>query len=301
MIKYLVMDVDGTLTDGKIYMGVNGEMLKAFSVKDGYAISTLLKPFDIVPIVITARNSRIVQNRCDELGIQNVYQGKSDKLSALKEIVGEENFKHCAYFGDDILDLKCMYPVKDAGGIVGCPSDAVPQVKALSDYICISRAGEGALREFVEWILNPRADKLEVEKRINTALHYLMGLKEIRPDGKKHVVDSNFYYTVHSYTTRPAGDCDLISHKEYVEIQIVAKGVEAVELADISRLTVKKGYDSKLDVMTWKAPDRMARILLRKGDHAVFYPENAHRFSAFSDISEEVVKIVGKVRIGLDG
>ena len=88
MIKYLILDVDGTLTYGKIYMGPNGEAMKAFSIKDGYVSNFILKPVGIVPVIITARNSSIVQHRCDELGITEVYQGKMDKLAALKEIVG---------------------------------------------------------------------------------------------------------------------------------------------------------------------------------------------------------------------
>ena len=63
IIKYLVMDVDGSLTDGKIYMGPNGEAMKAFSIKDGYAFNYILKPNNIVPIILTARKSAIVQNR----------------------------------------------------------------------------------------------------------------------------------------------------------------------------------------------------------------------------------------------
>lgn len=86
MIKYLIMDVDGTLTDGKIYMGPNGETMKSFSVKDGMVINCILKPMNIVPVIITARNSSIVQNRCDELGIKEVYQGKLNKLITLKEM-----------------------------------------------------------------------------------------------------------------------------------------------------------------------------------------------------------------------
>ena len=84
MIKYLIMDVDGTLTDGKIYMGPNGEAMKAFSVKDGYAINFILKPAGIVPIIITARTSQIVKLRCDELGIEKVYQGNLNKNYCFK-------------------------------------------------------------------------------------------------------------------------------------------------------------------------------------------------------------------------
>ena len=73
MIRYLVMDIDGSLTDGKIYMGPTGETMKAFSIKDGYAINFILKPAEILPVVITARTSEIVQKRCQELGISPNY------------------------------------------------------------------------------------------------------------------------------------------------------------------------------------------------------------------------------------
>lgn len=97
MIKYLIMDVDGTLTDGKIYMGPNGEAMKAFSIKDGYVVNYILKPAGIKPVIITARTSSIVQNRCKELGITEVYQGKTDKQRTLMDIVGDNNLSHCAY------------------------------------------------------------------------------------------------------------------------------------------------------------------------------------------------------------
>ena len=115
-IQYLIMDVDGSLTDGKIYMGPYGEAIKAFSIKDGYAINNILKLHNIIPIILTARTSSIVQTRCEELGINAVYQGKIDKLSALKENIGESNFGVCAYFGDDIIDLQCMTSIKDVSG-----------------------------------------------------------------------------------------------------------------------------------------------------------------------------------------
>ena len=84
-IKMLVMDVDGTLTDGKIYMGSDGEVFKAFDVKDGYAIAHLHE-VGIIPVIITGRKSKIVENRAKELNIKEVYQGVSDKVEKLKEV-----------------------------------------------------------------------------------------------------------------------------------------------------------------------------------------------------------------------
>lgn len=151
MIKYLVMDVDGTLTDGKIYMSSSGEMFKAFDIKDGCGIKDIAVPAGIIPVIITARESAIVLNRCKELNITQVHQGVRDKVGKLKEIT--DDFSQVAYIGDDILDLQCMLPVKEAGGLVGCPADAVDKVKAIADFIAPRNGGDGAVRDFIEWIL----------------------------------------------------------------------------------------------------------------------------------------------------
>ena len=79
-IKYLVMDVDGTLTDGKIYMGNEGEIMKAFDIKDGYGIHDILPHAEIKPVIITGRTSAILTNRCKELGIEYLFQGVSEKV-----------------------------------------------------------------------------------------------------------------------------------------------------------------------------------------------------------------------------
>lgn len=300
MIKYLVMDVDGSLTDGKIYMGPDGEAMKAFSIKDGYVISYILKPVNIEPIIITARNSSIVQYRCDELGIKEVYQGKLDKLITLKEIVGND-VSECAYFGDDIIDLKCMLPIKEAGGVVGCPSDAVQEVKAVSDYICVNKAGEGALREFAEWLVKPKVNEVKIKKRIENAISFLKDLNtESIPVGKKIDVNEDFFYSVQSYETKPESECKLESHRKYVDVQIMVCGEEVVDITDVSRLKIKEEYDSEKDVMFWNIPQRMARTSLKAEDCIVLYPEHAHRGAVAEKTSSKVVKIVGKVRIDPD-
>ncbi len=151
MIKYFVMDVDGTLTDGKIYMGNEGEMMKAFSIKDGCGIHDILIPNNITPVIITGRSSVIVENRCKELGITSFYQGVSNKIEKLLSITS--NLSEVAYIGDDINDLSCMKPVKEAGGKIGCPSDAVAEVTGLADFVSTKKGGDGAVREFIEWIV----------------------------------------------------------------------------------------------------------------------------------------------------
>lgn len=298
MINYLILDVDGTLTDGKIYMGPNGEAMKAFSIKDGYVINFILKPVGIVPIIITARNSSIVQNRCDELGITEVYQGKIDKFTALKEIVGKDSIGSCAYFGDDILDLKCMTPIKEAGGIIGCPSDAVKEIRAIADYVCVNKAGEGALREFAEWLVAPKVSEEEINRRVIDALKYLLQLNVGEEDaGKKVVVNDKFFYSVQSYETRHTDECKLESHRQYIDVQILVSGEERMDIADISRLDISEEYDEDKDVIFWKLPKRMCKSTLRAGDYIILYPENAHRGAISIEESSHILKIVGKIAI----
>lgn len=147
------MDVDGTLTDGKIYMGVDGEFCKAFNIKDGCGIHDLAIPAGITPIIITGRFSRILENRCKEIGIQELYQGVSDKKAELDSILNHESYESVAYIGDDINDLPCMETVQKAGGLVGCPADAIMQVVNVADFVSSKHGGNGAVREFIEWIL----------------------------------------------------------------------------------------------------------------------------------------------------
>lgn len=155
MIKYLIMDVDGTLTDGKIYMGPNGETIKVFDIKDGCGIKDILPQYDIIPVIITARESKMLENRCKELSIELLFQGERNKLGKLKSILETTVFglQDCAYIGDDILDIQCMEPIKAAGGLVGCPADAVQKVVDLANFVSKKNGGNGAVREFIEWIV----------------------------------------------------------------------------------------------------------------------------------------------------
>ena len=151
--KYLLMDVDGTLTDGKIYMGNEGELCKAFNIKDGCGIHDIAIPCGIIPIIITGRTSGILKNRCKEIGITRLYQGVSDKFEKLNQIMENNSYKEVAYIGDDINDLSCMQEIKNGGGLVGCPADAVDEVKNIADFVSNKNGGDGAVREFIEWLV----------------------------------------------------------------------------------------------------------------------------------------------------
>ena len=154
-IKILVMDVDGTLTDGKIYMGNHGEVLKAFNIKDGYGINAILRNKNVCPAIITGRKSDIVANRCSELHIEDCYQGISNKLECLYQLINKKNLSmsQVAYIGDDDNDLECMKAIKEAGGMVACPRNSSENVLALSDYISLHDGGDGAVRDFIEYLI----------------------------------------------------------------------------------------------------------------------------------------------------
>ena len=147
-IKMLVMDVDGTLTDGHIYVGAEGEMMKAFHVQDGYAIAHVLPVKGIVPVIITGRSSKIVERRAAELKIIHLHQGISDKLTKLREVAAELGVcaEEIAYIGDDLNDLDCIRYC----GLTACPADAVPEVLKVVDYVCSRNGGRGAVREFID-------------------------------------------------------------------------------------------------------------------------------------------------------
>lgn len=154
-IKLLVMDVDGTLTDGKIYMSEQGELCKAFNIKDGYGIANILPKYNIIPIIITGRSSKIVEMRCKELGIKNYYQGVQNKLEKLSELLIKMNlsYNNVAYIGDDENDLQCILAIKYEKGICGCPYDAVKVIKSQCSFISKKNGGYGAVRDFIDYLI----------------------------------------------------------------------------------------------------------------------------------------------------
>lgn len=151
MIKLIILDVDGTLTDGKLYYSPSGEMMKAFNVKDGYAIKKALNVGKII-VVATARESKIVEFRCNELGITELYQNVSDKMQLFNELIEKYNLDpktEVAYIGDDLVDY---LPMRSCG-MKGAPKNATYEILDIADFISSKVGGEGAVREFIELIL----------------------------------------------------------------------------------------------------------------------------------------------------
>jgi len=149
-IKALVLDVDGTLTDGKIYIGSQGEMMKAFNSADGLGID-IWRKLGYKIFIITGRNSLIVSKRAAELDIDEVVQGVDDKVNALN-IVAERNainLDEICFIGDDLNDLAAM---KLCGKSMAV-AQACDFVKENTDLVLSKRGGEGAVREGIEIIL----------------------------------------------------------------------------------------------------------------------------------------------------
>lgn len=152
-IKWLVMDVDGTLTDGRIILGSDGTEYKCFNVRDGYGIHDLLPRAGIIPVIITGRVSSIVDRRCKELGIEHVLQGEKNKKEAIKRVIPSSELRLVAYIGDDLNDIEAMAYIHENGGLIGCPSNADETVKQLADCVTLRQSGEGSVREYIEWLL----------------------------------------------------------------------------------------------------------------------------------------------------
>lgn len=149
-IKFLVLDVDGTLTDGKIYVDDKDNSFKAFNVKDGFALVNWLKLGGEVAI-LTGKKSNIVEKRAKELGIKYIIQGSKNKKQDLKNLLKELNitFENVAYMGDDLNDLGVIKSV----GFSACPKDSVQEVLEITNFISSKNGGDGAVREFLEHIM----------------------------------------------------------------------------------------------------------------------------------------------------
>ncbi|MDE0785559.1 MAG: HAD hydrolase family protein [Porticoccaceae bacterium] len=149
-IKLLLLDVDGVLTDGKLYYGNSGEELKAFNIQDGLGIK-LLQQGGIQVGIITGRVSTLLQRRADELGINPVIQGREDKLTALRELLENQNLglHQIAFMGDDLPDLSAINLV----GLGITVANACSTLAAKADWQTLRSGGDGAVREAAEMIL----------------------------------------------------------------------------------------------------------------------------------------------------
>lgn len=150
-VKLLVLDVDGVLTNGQVWIGADGkESLKAFDIQDGLGIK-LLEQCGISTAIITGRNSKMVLARCEELGIKHVHMGVENKALALAEVLKSLDLTHadCAVMGDDWPDLQMM---KQAGLRI-CPAQGHEAVKEFAHLVTKNTGGNSAVREVCDFIL----------------------------------------------------------------------------------------------------------------------------------------------------
>ncbi|NLC70251.1 MAG: HAD-IIIA family hydrolase [Desulfuromonadaceae bacterium] len=161
-IKLVLFDVDGVLTDGRIYIDNNGVESKAFDVKDGHGLKLLQRAGFRVGL-ITGRQSRVVEHRAEELGIGLIFQGVTEKLPVFERIARELHLEdeEIAYMGDDLVDL----PVLRRAGISATVADACEEVKPEVDFVASRAGGRGAVREFCELLLKESGRWSEVFSR----------------------------------------------------------------------------------------------------------------------------------------
>lgn len=152
-IRLLVLDVDGVMTDGRLYFGAGGEELKVFHVRDGLGLKQAMRS-GIHVVVLSGRRSDAVEARCRELGISHVEQGCEDKAQALGIIAAvlRTPLADCACIVDDTSDLSLMRAV----GLSVAVADAHPEVLNAAHRVTERRGGEGAVREVCDWLLAAR-------------------------------------------------------------------------------------------------------------------------------------------------
>ena len=150
-----VFDVDGVMTDGSIIPTADGDFIRRYNAKDGYALAYAIK-MGYKVCIITGGRGRTLENRLRMLGIRHFYIDCMDKITALREYLSNEGLdpQDVIYMGDDIPDLECMREV----GIPVCPADAAAEVIEASRYVSEFRGGEGAVRDIIEQVLRARGD-----------------------------------------------------------------------------------------------------------------------------------------------
>lgn len=160
-VRLLLLDVDGVMTDGRLFYSHDGKESKMFNTQDGFGLRLILES-DIQTGIITARRSEVVAKRAEELQMSYVYQGARSKLDAYKDIMKQSGLKpfEICYMGDDWLDLVLLKRV----GFSAAPANAVPEVKEIAHYLTNKTGGHGAVREVCNFLLESRdllADRLQ--------------------------------------------------------------------------------------------------------------------------------------------
>ncbi|MBY6187233.1 3-deoxy-manno-octulosonate-8-phosphatase KdsC [Marinobacter hydrocarbonoclasticus] len=154
-IRLLICDVDGVFSDGRIYLGNDGEELKAFHTRDGFGVKAVQNA-GIAVAVITGRNSAIVERRMTALGVAHIHQGCEDKVAVFEQLCQSLSIspEECAYIGDDLVDLAVMKQV----GLAVAVEDAHPALLPHAHYRTRIRGGFGAVRELCDLLLQAQGN-----------------------------------------------------------------------------------------------------------------------------------------------
>ncbi len=152
-LAWLLLDVDGVLTDGRLWLTADGEAMKSFDVRDGLAVQ-LARRSGLEVGILSARSSPIVARRAAELGLDEVIQGENDKLAAFEQLLARRGFEasQVAYLADDLQDL----PVLLRCGLAAAPADAAREIRERVHFVTEAAGGRGAVRELVERLLGAR-------------------------------------------------------------------------------------------------------------------------------------------------
>lgn len=159
-VKAFVFDVDGVLTDGRIQVTENGDFMRSFHVKDGYAMQLALKKGYPIAIISGAK-SKGVALRMQGLGITDVHLGVSQKWSVFVAFCEKHQLlpSDILFMGDDVPDVS----IATKAGFVACPNDAIPEIKKLAHYICAQSGGNAAVREVIEKVLRVQNQWFDTE------------------------------------------------------------------------------------------------------------------------------------------
>lgn len=154
-VRMMIFDVDGILTDGSLYFGPEGEIIKSFNVLDGHGIK-LLQQSGVITAIISARQSAIVTRRATDLGIMHVQQGIHDKRRAFEQLLEQTAIPMdaCGFVGDDVIDL----PILTRVGFAASVPNGHPEVRQRVDYVTQASGGRGAVREICDFILRAQGN-----------------------------------------------------------------------------------------------------------------------------------------------
>lgn len=159
-IRLVLTDVDGVLTDGGVFYGKDGEVLKRFNIRDGMGVERL-REIGVEVGIVTGENSESVIRRAEKLHIEMVHLFCKDKPAVLREIIEKHEYREeeIAYIGDDVNDIEIMKLV----GLAASPADGFSETREVAQYVCRRPGGHGAFREFAELIIEARKEEKEVK------------------------------------------------------------------------------------------------------------------------------------------